>query len=191
MISSPISQLAPTIDRLRQKRFLAKNAVQSVLLALGVAISLPSVALTTCKELNISINKGDNLRVNKVGKNELAAELFDQKNQLVWQRCAVGMVWNGQTCTGSPKKLSWTEASVFSIGADWRLPSLEELVERSCYNKTIQDTWFPNNPKGLFWTSVPHDDKPDVYWLVNFETKQKIYFDNTFMQYVRLVKNAP
>ena len=36
-------------------------------------------------------------------------EVTDTQTKLVWQRCAVGMKWNGKTCVGEPVLMTHSE----------------------------------------------------------------------------------
>lgn len=96
-------------------------------------------------------------------------EVIDQLTGLVWQRCVVGKVWNGTTCSGTATRIFWTEvpqliatrpASVVSGAQPWRLPTYNELaalqdgsVGASPY--IVDKTWFPATPAYWTWTSSP------------------------------------
>lgn len=57
----------------------------------------------------------------------------DQRDGLMWKRCAEGLSFNGKTCTGIEIKPSWYSAmriaknSRFLDKNDWRLPTAKEL----------------------------------------------------------------
>ena len=61
----------------------------------------------------------------------------DPKTNLVWMRCSLGQVWDGNTCTGEAKKYTWQEAmdaakalnnnGGFGGYRDWVVPHIEEL----------------------------------------------------------------
>jgi len=99
-------------------------------------------------------------RVNPIG-----SEVRDRVTGLIWQRCLVGMVWNGATCTGTASKLTWVSAlevarnaSASSIAPSfpWRVPNHAELfslAERSCYKPAINTTWFPETASEFTLTS--------------------------------------
>ena len=105
------------------------------------------------------------------------AEVLDQFTGLVWQRCVVGMVWNGTTCTGSYTPLFWSQfpqlvanqtLSSASGATPWRVPTFDELA--SLYDATastppyiVDQTWFPATPATYTWTSSPSNDtRPSV-----------------------------
>jgi hypothetical protein len=80
-------------------------------------------------------------------------EVKDKKTGLIWQRCALGMSWNGTTCNGTVTTYNWENAlaqaaSVAnSTGVAWRLPNIKELkslVETACYDQSINEFIFPN-----------------------------------------------
>jgi len=88
------------------------------------------------------------------------AEVTDLKTGLIWQRCAVGMSWDGSTCSGTSTPHNWEDALAYAATqTGWRLPNLKELhslVERSCANPAINETAFPNTPatdNDFFWVS--------------------------------------
>lgn len=90
---------------------------------------------------------------------------------LVWKRCAEGQTWDGTTCQGTAGSYTWQQAfqqadSVNAGGAgtwnagqsDWRVPNQKELrsiVERGCFNPSINLTQFPATPASLFWSGSP------------------------------------
>lgn len=96
-------------------------------------------------------------------------EVHDKLTGLIWQRCVVGKIWNGATCSGTqtlwywvnlPQLLSNTPASTGMDAKPWRLPTLSELAtlhdgsaSRSPY--IVDKTWFPATPANWTWTSTP------------------------------------
>jgi len=70
---------------------------------------------------------------------------------LEWQRCAFGQQWDGSTCTGFARKLSWenafTEATL--VGGNWRIPNIKEMasISEDCRNDpAINQVVFPRIP---------------------------------------------
>ncbi|MEQ1636807.1 MAG: DUF1566 domain-containing protein [Methylococcales bacterium] len=128
---------------------------------------------------------------------------------LTWQRCAVGQIWTGNTCTGNASLHSWEKAnsltSNYANKNDWRLPStndLATLVEYNALDPAINTTIFPNSPKAVsdsnnlhdaaFWASslyyknvYPNDD---YYWVVSFFNGSVHYESGEVLHYVRLVR---
>jgi Protein of unknown function (DUF1566) len=99
------------------------------------------------------------------GVNPIGSEVRDRVTGLIWQRCLVGMVWNGATCTGTASKLTWVSAlevarnasaSTIAPSFPWRVPNHAELfnlAERSCYKPAINTTWFPETASEFTLTS--------------------------------------
>ncbi len=58
-----------------------------------------------------------------LGKGSLAR---DPKTGLIWQRCSVGQRWDGGTCQGDAKYLTFYEAKKIEHSG-WRLPEVSEL----------------------------------------------------------------
>jgi hypothetical protein len=60
--------------------------------------------------------------------------LTDPRNGLVWQRCALGQTWDGNTCSGVADSMNWyyamkaAKANKFAGMADWRLPTKAEFM---------------------------------------------------------------
>lgn len=90
------------------------------------------------------------------------SEVKDTVTGLIWQRCAIGQVWNQNTCSApiEAKQLTWHEAlkEAKALGNGYRLPNIRELhsiVEPRCHNPSINSTVFPNAVSGQFWSSTP------------------------------------
>ncbi len=93
------------------------------------------------------------------------AEVRDKVTGLIWQRCVVGMSWNGATCTGTASSLTWqnaldaarTASKSTVLGATaWRAPNyaeLRSLSELACLEPAINTTWFPATPPNETWSS--------------------------------------
>ena len=93
-----------------------------------------------------------------------------QPYELTLQRCAEGMSWDGKTCAGEARKMSWAAAFDAAAAAnaendgagrhgfnDWRVPSHEELQAVVVNGGTppVYDVdAFPDTPKALFWAST-------------------------------------
>ena len=66
-------------------------------------------------------------------------EVKDVQTGLIWQRCSLGQMWNGTTCTGTAATYNWTNAlqTAVNMGSGWRVPNIKEpdsLIEQACYN---------------------------------------------------------
>jgi hypothetical protein len=88
-------------------------------------------------------------------------EVTDTKTGLIWQRCALGMSWDGTTCGGTATSHTWEDAlaQAASVATNtsvaWRLPNKKELislVETACVGQAINETLFPATP-GVIWSS--------------------------------------
>jgi len=87
----------------------------------------------------------------------------DRKTGLVWPRCAEGMVWNGQACTGTPLLLDRAEAIALAAsrkqadGLNWRLPTAAELkglVKKSPGVRGLDPEIFPPVAEEWFWSAT-------------------------------------
>lgn len=131
-----------------------------------------------------------------VGSN--GSEVVDKKTQLIWQRCSLGQIWDGGTCTGTASTHIWTDAllKAKSLGNGYRLPNIQELqslVERACYMPTINVNFFPNTPTSNFWSGSSSGYSPDNYsaWQVQFNYGYSSGWGNSkdYLYHVRAVRN--
>lgn len=55
--------------------------------------------------------------------------VIDHHNGIEWQRCVIGMVWDGETCIGNAWRMDHTDASVYEApdSQGWRLPTYDQL----------------------------------------------------------------
>lgn len=86
----------------------------------------------------------------------------DKLTGLQWHRCVYGQVWDGNTCSGNPKKLTWAEALREAEINGLRLPSIKEInsiLDLQCIVPPTNLEIFPNTPgsnaNGL-WSSTPY-----------------------------------
>lgn len=108
------------------------------------------------------------------------AEVRDKLTGIVWQRCVLGMVWNGKTCTGTAAGKTWLEAIQAVQSANpsrapgatgWMLPNsadLYGLAERACYNPSINTNWFPETPGERTWSSTTDTSNSEIAMHVSF-----------------------
>jgi hypothetical protein len=86
------------------------------------------------------------------------AYVLDARNKLAWLRCAEGMRWTGQTCTGAAKLMSYIEARNLAAarsktdGMAWRLPRMNEL-RRIADNKASL-ALFVGDPLNWTWSGT-------------------------------------
>ncbi len=90
----------------------------------------------------------------------------DTQTNKTWLRCAVGLQWNGSSCTGQSRAYNYAEmegvvgaynTQKYAQRSNWRLPTQEELlsiVESRCYNPAINLAVFPYSPQSGFWTAT-------------------------------------
>lgn len=134
------------------------------------------------------------------------SEVLDQFTGLVWQRCVVGMVWDGTTCTGTYTPSYWDDFAQIiasqppsaAAGANsWRVPTYNELVtlhDGAAANPPyiVDQTWFPATPATWTWTSSPpNDTRPQIRApVIGFHKTQAVGYlgSNTNRLVVRLVR---
>lgn len=138
------------------------------------------------------------------GASPLGSEVRDKVTGLIWQRCVVGMVWDGTTCTGQPTRKKWTQAleaartatlSAVPTATAWRVPNhveLFSLAERACAAPSINTHWFPATPPIQTWSSSPSADSRQDAWVVDFNIGTSVYaFPMTSeIPVVRLVRSG-
>jgi hypothetical protein len=117
---------------------------------------------------------------------------------LTWMRCAMGMAWNGTTCSGSASKYTWDQAKVLGTAYadknDWRLPSIVELnsiVERQTFSPAISELAFPNTPSSRFWSGSLKAHNSNFGIVVDFSKGELDGFSRTSSQAIRLVRGLP
>lgn len=105
------------------------------------------------------------LRLTADGRN-----VVDAQSRLAWPRCVEGMQWNGRTCVGEPRLMTYAEARDWAAqraradGVPWRLPRVPELRRWATIGgqvpaRSVQ--YFPAAPTGWYWTltaSIQNDD---------------------------------
>jgi Protein of unknown function (DUF1566) len=113
-------------------------------------------------------------------QNTAGAEVRDRITGLIWQRCALGMTWNGTDCIGQAVAHTWLGAlqatsqlppNPVAGMSSWRLPNDSELlslVERACTQPAINSQWFPSTPPNWFWSSTPGSGQSDDAWYADF-----------------------
>lgn len=124
-------------------------------------------------------------------------EVTDTKTGLIWQRCALGMSWNGSTCEGAATNHTWENALAqaatvaSSTGVTWRLPNIKELkslVETACVDQAINESLFPATPTTL-WSSSAVASDTYFAWFVIFYDGYDLWGINNDSLAVRLVRS--
>ena len=117
-------------------------------------------------------------------------------------KCPLGMTWSGNTCVGQSKRLPWNNAAFsgdFSAAnkddidaKKWRLPTIDELktiVEKQCYDPSIDETLFPNTLSIGYWSST-EDRTSSAHALIMFFLNGQAYLSNKQGEwFVRLVRD--
>jgi hypothetical protein len=127
------------------------------------------------------------------------AEAFDTKTGLVWQRCSLGMTWDGKRgCVGEVTAASLDEAvqNAEKLGGNWRVPSgpeLESIVDRSCGSPAVDVSVFPDIQKDEdgeadYWTTNPVG-MANLYYFFDFMSGQADGHTRGFQLAVRLVRD--
>jgi len=102
---------------------------------------------------------------------------IEKRTGLVWYRCNVGEFWHEGECRGTPKRLTWQQATDFAGQAsiagynDWRLPTVKELkrlIEEECVNPAVNPYVFPSVGAEIYWTSKTNFFYPQFAWGVYF-----------------------
>ncbi|WP_434341308.1 DUF1566 domain-containing protein [Motilimonas cestriensis] len=151
-----------------------KYLINTFLLASVTAMSASSFAADTY--CNSSIKK-DYVPAHFVSLKN--GTIKDTRTGLVWSLCSVGQTWtldqNGkETCKNAPTSFpTWKNAldAVVAENAnptwtvnDWRMPNIKELdsiVDRSCYNPSINQDIFPNTYPVNYYSSTPYKGSDD------------------------------
>lgn len=158
---------------------------------------LSSLVQATCNA-NIPLTRPDTRYEPVTGA---SSEVRDKVTGLIWQRCVIGMVWDGTTCTGPATHKKWTQALEAAREAAeqlpakaWRVPNhveLFSLAERACAAPSINTHWFPATPPFQTWSSSPSADRRQDAWVVDFNIGTSVYaFPMTSEIPVRLVRSG-
>jgi hypothetical protein len=163
-------------------------------LILGCALSAPVLA-ETCTDTTIPARNPDSVYTDNGD-----GTVLDTRTNLLWKRCAEGLVWDGATCSGSAQYFTWGDAlsqaaaSTYAGHSDWRLPNVKELmtlVEECRTLPAINPVIFPNAPSAPAWTSTPTYLVQDTSWYVDFSTGYSFYGQGrATLQAVMLVRGG-
>ncbi len=166
-----------------------------IFMSFFLALILPSLCdAQTCKS---SIVDGT-----PVGRYQISidgGEVTDTKTNLVWQRCSMGMHWDGAACSGVAGTYTWGMAisSVKNDNKPWRIPNVRELlsiVDLACFQPAINNLVFPATESEDYWSSSPYVYTADIYsgglaLGVNFKYGDDIIGSKSSKKMLRLVRS--
>jgi Protein of unknown function (DUF1566) len=158
------------------------NTINSILkLALTILLTVGLFTITSVYAVLAPIATGD--------------EITDSSTGLIWKRCAEGMVWSANACTGIATTFTHEQALAHAVAQastkGWRLPNVKELssiVLASRINPSIDTASFPSSPSSKHWTSTPVPDISHYAWFVDFNISSVDYSLRTNTYPVRLVR---
>ncbi|MGE8644042.1 DUF1566 domain-containing protein [Acinetobacter vivianii] len=152
-----------------------------------ITLSLLYITHVHAQMCNLQITSSAPNNRYEIVANSAGSEILDKQTKLIWQRCSIGQTWDGQSCTGTPSKLTWDQALIKAnaLKNGYRLPNIKELqslVEESCHEPAINKTIFPNTSSSraiaAYWTSSPIPDGNNV-WVVDFNNGSTYFPDKT------------
>lgn len=102
--------------------------------------------------------------------------ITDNATGLMWVKdpSQLGGVWG---TPGSPSQMTWNNAIDNCLAldyaghSDWRLPNIKEIMSIVDYSKfypSIDETFFPNNPAGYYWSSTTYTNNTSYAWYMDF-----------------------
>ena len=159
---------------------------------LGIVPSLWAAA--TCNTSVTATTPSTDFTVNGDGT------VTHSRTGLMWQRCAVGQYWSGDSCAGTASKMTWSEAllagryfdiPLHNFNVDWRLPNVNELrsiVEAKCVNPSVNESIFPATDASNFWSASAKAGNSDAAWVVSFYTGSAYNNYKSSAHQVRLVR---
>ncbi len=109
--------------------------------------------------------------------------VLDRQTGLVWQAdYAPGLTWRQGMAYAKKRRLGGH--------ADWRLPTIEELVTLIDFTRHVPASAFPLMPCGWFWSSKEYVGCASEAWGINFYYGYVNYVFKTLMGYVRCVRRG-
>ena len=117
------------------------------------------------------------------------AEVTDLATGLIWQRCPVGQVFSGNSCTGTAAFMDWAGAlaaardAASSTGQAWRLPNVKELgslVDRRLWAPSVDRMAFPWATSYGLWSGTPAADYAVNAWIGDTLYGTAYHFDRSY-----------
>lgn len=127
-------------------------------------------------------------------------EVLDRATGLIWRRCAEGQVWDGSTCSGTPKwfywpnTVKWVRKQIDQTGLPWRVPNpkeMDSIVDKTRQWPSIDTQVFPDSWSVRMWTSSIEPEAASGAYFVNFQTGAVADHDRAREYGLRLVRTAP
>jgi hypothetical protein len=121
-------------------------------------MKLRSHILLLCSALALGAARGQTAPPLQPAPSADGSHVMDPRSKLAWPRCVEGMQWDGQTCTGQARLMTYGEALALAQarfkaeGVAWRLPRLTELRRWAAADQAQQ--LFPAAPQEWTWTST-------------------------------------
>jgi hypothetical protein len=122
----------------------------------------------------------------------------DINTGLMWAKCSEGQ--SGETCSsGEALTLTWADALAraesTTLGgyADWRLPSIKELLSLAVDTTgatAFDDAAFPSTPAMAFWSASPFSGSPYLAWYLYAGDGLVFSLNKTNAYAVRLVRDG-
>ncbi|MGD8566657.1 MAG: DUF1566 domain-containing protein [Gammaproteobacteria bacterium] len=123
----------------------------------------------------------------------------DIESGLTWQRCAVGQHWQGGTCVGKARPLTWNQARVLIKSKQqsrngqytWRIPKLTEIAgiaDIRCRSPRIDLSIFPGTLATPYWTANNTPGGRDQAYTLSFGPEGVASSPKMEKHYVRLVQ---
>ena len=162
---------------------MKKNIFISLLVVIDCshAACNPNIPLTAPNTRYELINNGNEVR--------------DIQTTLIWQRCSLGQIWDGKSCTGIANTYNWTNAlqTAANMSNGWRVPNIKELsslIEEACDNPSINISIFPNTKTDTwYWSSSTLFPLRYNKWMYSFNEGYARTNDSNSNYYVRLVRS--
>ncbi len=117
----------------------------------------------------------------------ITGTVFDRLTGLMWQRSA-----SGSTVTQAAAATACKNNKLGGY-ADWRLPTVLELVSIVDYTATspsVDAAAFSGTSSNLYWTSTPLASRPSNGWYVSFAQGATNFVDATVANLARCVRTA-